>query len=226
MSAMDRTFLTNTPGTGELILVRHGQQDFPAPGTKEIAAYLDPPLSKIGVRQAEAVGAYLAGCGAAAVYSSRLLRAAATGAAIAEHHGLSVSFDDRLREVELFRDLPPGSKGTVEVYGVERMRQAQEDFTTTRKWSAYPGSEGGDALRARVCEAVESFLVAHPASTVVVACHGGVINAYITSLLSIEEDFFFRPAHSSVHRVLFSGTRRVVQTLNEFPHLEGELLTW
>jgi probable phosphoglycerate mutase len=226
MSGMDRTFLTDVPGTGELILVRHGQQDFPPPGTKELAAYLDPPLSKIGVRQAEAVGTYLSGRPITAVYASRLLRATATGQAIAEHHRLGVQFDDRLREVELFRDLPAGARGTIEAYGVDRMRQAQEDFVATRRWSAYPGSEGGDAFRGRVSDAVEEVLASHPGEVVVVACHGGVINAYMTYLLSIGEDMFFRPAHASVHRIAFLGQRRVCMTLNELPHLEGELLTW
>jgi broad specificity phosphatase PhoE len=223
---MERAFLTGMPGVGELILVRHGQQDFPPVGTADIKAYLDPPLSAVGERQAEAVGKYLAARPVAAVYASRLLRAAATGAAIAGHHGLQVQSDDRVREVELFRDLPEGARGPLEAYGAERMQQVQDEFVATRRWDAYPGSEGGAALRARVGEAIDEMVAAHPGDTIVVACHGGVISAYFARLLGVEEDMFFRAAHASVHRVTFLGERCVLSSLNEVGHLEGDLLTW
>lgn len=227
LSAMDRAFLTGVPDAGELLLVRHGKQDFPAPGTRDISLWMDPPLSKVGQRQAEAVGDYLARRPVAAVYSSRLLRAAATGRAIAERHGLTVGADDRLREVEIFRDLPPGSTSAVETFGADEMKAAQERFVATRRWNAYPASESGPELRARVVDAVEAIVASHPGQTVVVACHGGVINAYLVHILGVAEDMFFRPAHASVHRVRFADTRRVVTTLNEITHLEdADLLTW
>jgi broad specificity phosphatase PhoE len=52
-----------------------------------------------------------------------------------------------------------------------------------------------------------------------VACHGGVINAYIAEFLGINMDMFFRPAHASIHRILARHERRVVSTLNELHHL-------
>jgi len=63
----------------------------------------------------------------------------------------------------------------------------------------------------------------------VVACHGGVINAYLTHVLGLtDQDMFFRPAHASVHRVTFLGERRVIDAVNETAHLvpADELLTF
>ena len=68
-SSMDQAFLTGQPGTGELILVRHGQQQYPEAGMRKFADWVDPPLSELGRRQAEAVGRALAGRPVAAVYS-------------------------------------------------------------------------------------------------------------------------------------------------------------
>jgi broad specificity phosphatase PhoE len=54
---------------------------------------------------------------------------------------------------------------------------------------------------------------------VVVACHGGVINAYLAWVLGLAEDMFFRPAHASVQTVLVRDDRRVIQGLNDVSHL-------
>jgi broad specificity phosphatase PhoE len=227
-SAIDRAFLTGDPDAGELILVRHGEQDFPPEGTQDFSRYVDPPLSARGERQAEAVARALADRPVAAVYSSRLRRARDTGMAIATHHGLGVEVVDALREIEMFRDLRKG-QGPAEAYGADALREALDTFVATRRWSAYPGTETGDELAERVVPAIEAILAAHPRQVVVVACHGGVINAYLIHVLGLTGgDMFFRPAHASTHRLVFAGPRRVVGNLNEVHHLSpaDELLSW
>ncbi len=229
LSLMDRTFLTGDPAGGELVLVRHGEQAYPPSGSRDVTLWVDPPLSARGEQQAEAVGRHLSGRPVAAVYASRLLRAHATGQAIASHHGLEVNIDDRLREIEMFRDLPPGALSPADAFGADTMRDAQSRFVRSRRWDAYPASETGPELRARVVPAVESVLNAHPGQVVVVACHGGVINAYLLHVLGIDaQDMFFRPAHASVHRVAYLDDRRIIGSLNEVPHLDPtqSLLSW
>jgi probable phosphoglycerate mutase len=54
-------------------------------------------------------------------------------------------------------------------------------------------------------------------------CHGGVINAYLTHILGIEDPSgFFYPNYTSIHRVAAarSGERSVL-TINETAHLRG-----
>ena len=226
---LDRSFLTNTEGVTELVLVRHGQQDFPTdPKVASVAEWVDPPLSAIGNRQAAAVGDSMVGERINAVYASNLERARETGHQIARHHGLEVTILDELREIELFRDLPEGTS-LLDAVDPILLRGARERFVRERRWDVYPFSETGEEFRHRVLMAVEGILATHEGERVVVACHGGVINAVAGSWLGLAEDMFFRPAHASVHRIGALGERRVIWSLNETHHLAAvapELVTW
>ncbi len=221
-SPIDRAFLTDQPGVGTLILVRHGQQQWPDPETSVSADWVDPPLSEIGLKQAECVGRYLADKPVTAIYSSALQRAHDTGAAIAAHHpGIEVEVVEALAEIHLYQDLPQNQRA-VETLGQKAMEGVWERFVQTRRWDAYPFTETSADFRRRVGWAVESTLVPHPGETVVVACHGGVINAYLSEILGLDVDMFFRPYHASVHRLLFGGGKRVIETLNEESHLAAD----
>lgn len=224
-SAIDRAFLTGMPEVGTLILVRHGQQQWPDPETSVSADWVDPPLSEVGQRQAECVGRFLADRRIAAVYTSHLSRANDTGKAIAAHHDLDVEVIEALGEIQLYKDLPQHQKA-VDTIGQKAIDGIWERFVQTQKWDAYPHTETSSDFRRRVGWAVESTIVGHPGETVVVACHGGVINAYLAEVLGLGVDMFFRPYHASIHRVLFGQGRRIIETLNEESHLAAEgLLT-
>lgn len=220
-SPIDRAFLTGQPDTGTLILVRHGQQQWPDPETSVSGDWVNPPLSEFGRAQAECVGRFLAETEIDAVYSSQLLRANDTGKAIAQHHDLEVTIIEDLAEIQLYRDLPQNQRA-VDTIGEQAIKGVWERFVQTQKWDAYPYTERSDEFRRRVGWAVESTIVAHPGQTVVVACHGGVINAYLAEVLNLDVDMFFRPYHASAHRVLFGQGRRVIETLNEESYLAAE----
>jgi broad specificity phosphatase PhoE len=221
VSPIDRLFLTRATEVTEVILVRHGQQVFPDAATATIADWIDPPLSAIGERQAAAVGRYLSAKPVDAVFSSQLLRANDTGRAIAAHHGLDVQVLEDLREIETFRDLPRDVTPT-EALGETALRGARERFYRHRTWDVYPASERHWEFRLRTANAIEGIVALHPAKRVVVACHGGVINAYIGEVLGLDVAMFFRPAHASVHRVMAKDDVRALQSLNETHHLAGE----
>ncbi len=228
LSPLDRVFLTHQPDATELVLVRHGQQHVPDPANAKIAEWVDPPLSTIGRRQAAAVGRFLAREHVDVVYSSQLLRANDTGRAIAEHHGLDVVVVEELREIETFRDLPQHAS-PMEVLGEITLRGARERWVRHRTWDVYPGSERYDEFRHRTVNAIEGILSLHPGKKVVIACHGGVINAYMGEILGLDVAMFFRPAHASVHRVRSYDITRVLQSLNETHYLaddEGDLVTY
>jgi broad specificity phosphatase PhoE len=229
-TALDRAFLTDVEQLTTIILVRHGEQATPerAPAaTRE--EWIDPPLSARGARQAEAVGVGLEAEPIDVVYASPLKRAADTARAIARRHGLAVHTLAELREIELFRDLPDG-KSVADVLDALLLSGVRERFARERRWDVYPYGETGDELRHRVAMAVEGIIATHAGSTIVVACHGGVINSYLGSVLGItHEDMWFRPNHASVHRFVAHGDRRVVRSLNEVHHLRSvdpELVSW
>ncbi len=219
-SPFDLAFLTNNPNAGELLLVRHGQQVWPDPNNSVTSDWVDPPLSELGIAQAKAVAEHLSADPVDAAYSSHLTRANHTGAAIAKHHNLEVEVRADLEEIHLFRDLPQ-NEAAVDTIGESGMEAIREQFASTRNWSAYPFTEPAADFRNRITRSIEAILASSPGQRIVVACHGGVINAYLADLLGIDTDMFFRPVHASVHRVRFLGPRRVVATLNEQHFLAG-----
>lgn len=210
-------------GALELLLVRHGQQA-PIAERRTPEEMSDPPLSAIGEQQIEAVAAHLAGETIDAVYASNLVRAHRTGLAIAARHDLDVTVLADLREVDLRLNLAPGTtlSAATEEPG---FADAASQFATTGRWSALPMSERGDEFRARVRRTVEDILDRHSEGRVVIACHGGVVNAYVAEILGIERDYWFRTAHCSVNRVFARGTERRVWRLNETHHLDNGLFT-
>ena len=109
-------------------------------------------------------------------------RARETGHQIARHHGLEVTILDELREIELFRDLPEGT-ALLDAVDPILLLGAGERFVRERRWDVYPFSETGEEFRHRVLMAVEGILATHAGERVVVACHGGVINAVAGSSL-------------------------------------------
>lgn len=221
-SPIDRAFLTDVDEATELILVRHGQQAFPDAATAKIAEWVDPPLSGIGQRQAAAVGRFLSTVPVDAVYSSHLLRARDTGRAIAGHHpGVTVTELEDLREIETFRDLPRDVT-PMEALGPLVLAGARERFVRHRTWDVYPGSERHAEFRHRTVNAIEGILATHPGQRIVIACHGGVINAYVGEVLGIAAAMFFRPAHASVHRVRSHDAIRALHSLNETHYLAAE----
>ncbi len=220
---MDRAFLNGEDGVGHLVLIRHGQQQWPDPDTSVTADWIDPPLSELGEQQAACTGTHLASETIDAVYSSQLARAHDTGRAVAGHHDLDVTVMRELEEIHIFRDLPQDQRAS-DVLGEEFMHGVRHNFVRTKRWDAYPGTESSLEFRRRVSAAIESILHRHPGQTVAVACHGGVINAYLAEVPGLSEDMFFRPVHASVHRLRFDVDRRVVGVLNEQHHLAAQAL--
>lgn len=155
------------------------------------------------------------------MYSSQLLRANDTGKAIAAHHGLDVQVIEALEEIRLFQDLPQDERPS-DILGEMALDGIRERFVQTKKWDVYPHTERSLDFRRRIAGAIESAIVTHPGETIVIACHGGVINAYLSELLRLDEDMFFRPYHASSHRILFGQGRRVIDTLNEESYLAAE----
>jgi broad specificity phosphatase PhoE len=221
-------FLTGPQLVTELLLIRHGQQA-PARAGGAFGEVIDPPLSAIGERQAKALGQRLAAERIDAIYTSNLRRARQTGAEIACHHGLEPETIDDLREVEIFRDIPAQHNASIEEFIDPRLLLGvRERMMYEKRWDVYPYSEPSHEFRKRVVNTIEGIAASHDGQRVAVACHGGVINAYIAHHLGIQHDMFFRPAHTSVNIVLAAHHNvRALRVLGDVRHLTGpELITY
>ncbi|MDE3096650.1 MAG: histidine phosphatase family protein [Chloroflexota bacterium] len=215
-SVFEQAFLSGAQGVTDVLLVRHGHQDYDRAGP--VGAMFDPPLSELGRSQARLVGAALAEQHVDVVYASPLRRALDTGREIARRHGLEPVVIEDLREVGIFRDVPP-DETALGFFGERRLAAVRERMIREKRWDVFPYSESSAGFRRRVVEAMESIIAAHPGGRVVVACHGGVINAYIAHVVDSVYDMLFQPAHASISVVAARDGTRALQSLNHVGHL-------
>jgi broad specificity phosphatase PhoE len=216
----DQAFLTGVPDVTEVLLVRHGQQYVPDYANGPVGDQFDPPLSDRGRQQARLVGERFSIENIDRVYASPLHRALDTGREIARHHRLEPIIIDDLREVEIFRDIP-ADKPVREVLGESLLLGIRERMLHEKSWDVYPKSESSFEFRRRVVNAIEGIIAENPSGRVAIACHGGVINAYVAHIIGARYDMFFRPAHASVSVVAAGHGMRAVHTLNDTHHLQS-----
>ncbi|HKI64127.1 MAG TPA: histidine phosphatase family protein [Burkholderiales bacterium] len=151
-----------------LCLVRHGETAWNAEG--RVQGQVDVPLSAVGLAQARAVAAALAGERFAAIYSSDLTRVRQTAEPAAGRLGLPLALDAALRE----RHYGMFERHTyVEVrerYPAEyaRFRDKDLDFD-------FVSGESLRAFAARALACVAALVERHAGESILVFTHGGVL---------------------------------------------------
>ena len=149
----DEAFLTGVEGVTEVLLIRHAQQEFKLDGVA--GDWIDPPLTEQGRAQAALAGEALSTKRFDAIYASPLKRARETAEAIAKHHrGLEIQFMKDLREVEVFRDVPP-DQSVRDFMGEDLLKASRLRMLNERSWDVYPYSEPSFDFRKRAINAVE-----------------------------------------------------------------------
>lgn len=197
----------------QLILIRHG---LPHRVTGDAAgATPDPALTEVGLAQAGALATTLGGEPITAVYASTLRRAAETAAPLADKLGLPVRPEPDLVEITLGE--------TVYVPFGQNQRSAG-DQEVAREWARRLAEPEGvrrvAEFRERVCGRLAAIAAAHPEETVAIACHGGVISAYLTEVLGLDYVFTFSFEYTGFSRVLVGASgRRQVRSVNEHQHV-------
>jgi probable phosphoglycerate mutase len=188
----------------ELVLIRHARPhhvngaDGPA----------DPALTDIGHRQAEVMAEWIGSETLDALYVSPMVRARETMAPLARLLGRTATVLDGVREYD--------AEGSSYV-PIEVLRQNKEAW---RAFLAEEASADRAGFAEEVTTTLEEVVVSHPGQRVVVVCHGGVINVWVSHLLGLPPRLFFNPDYTSLSRFLgaSSGERSIV-SLNETAHL-------
>ena len=200
----------------ELIVVRHA---LPVRIENSEGTPADPQLDALGIRQADAVAAWLSDRAEGpidALWSSPMRRAIQTAAPIAAALALTPIVDPDLAEYDRHHH---------EYIPVEELRAAKDE-----RWDAIVRGEWEGAspaeFREQVVRVMERIIAGHRGQRVVVVCHGGVINAYATAVMSMAPSpGFFYPQYTCINRFLAASTgERMVQGLNEVAHLRGRNL--
>ncbi|HQW52100.1 MAG TPA: histidine phosphatase family protein [Tepidiformaceae bacterium] len=213
---LENPFAESFEGMCEVLLVRHGEQQFF--DNIPLGQAYDAPLSTLGQRQAKAVGERLAPARLGRVYCSNMVRAHDTAKAIAGHHGLTPVVMPDLREIDLWQRAPQ-DKGLLDIYSREQLADVYREVTRSRKHSAYPYCEDVDEFRARVFGAIDQIVDESIGMRVVVACHGGVINAILSSILGSVFDHLVSVHHTSITVLRAADTRRILLTINDYSHV-------
>ncbi len=213
---LENPFVESFEGMCEVLLVRHGEQQFF--DNIPLGQAYDAPLSALGQRQAQAVGERLAPARIGRVYSSDMRRAHDTAREIARHHGLTPIVMPDLREIDLWQRAPQ-DKGLLDIYSREQLADIYREVTRTRKHSAYPFCEDVDAFRERVFRAIDCIIDESIGMRVVVACHGGVINAILSRVLGSVFDHLVSVHHTSITVMRAADTRRFLLTINDYSHV-------
>ncbi len=191
----------------ELWLIRHGLPQRIDGGD----APADPELAPEGVDQAQRLSEWWSRFGPDAIYSSPLRRAQETAAPLARTLGLDVAIDPGLEEFDAHLSF---------YIPLEELRADEERWQQlVAEWLSPEAEAERQRFRERVVDSIDGIAARHPGQRVAVVCHGGVINAYLSRLLSLPGTMFFEPAYTSVSRTLASGANRQLVSVNETPHL-------
>jgi len=131
----------------------------------------------------------------------------------------------RTLDIELRDGITEFDRFSSEYIPVEELKANNDPRWQEMLDGVWDGDETQKEFHSRTVGTIEEIVAAHRGHRVAVVCHGGVINAYLTTILDMTGDFsrgFFYPNYTSIHRVAASsnGDRSVI-TINETSHLRN-----
>ena len=178
----------------------------------------DPPLARLGVRQAEATRDFLAIRPIDHCYSSPLIRAVQTAAIVAAPHGLSPQPLHALTECDV---------GRWEGLDWQAIRARDADayhrYMQNPAEDGYPGGESFADVHRRASAALEELLSRHASQAVLVVAHHVVNRTYLAALLGLPVGRARQLTldNCGISVVLRDGDATTVSTLNAAFHLQG-----
>jgi len=163
----------------QLLLLRHGRTAFNAEG--RFQGQVDVPLDEVGRAQAAWVGPLIASRRPILVVSSDSSRAADTAASVAGAAGVGLTFDERLREI----DVGGWSGLTLEEVEAEFPEQYGDWISGNREELRRGGGETYAEVGFRAYECVKPLLEGPQQELVVAVTHGGTARSLIDLMLGI-----------------------------------------
>lgn len=176
------------------------------------------PLTRLGIRQAEATRDFLAIRPIDCCYCSPLLRALQTAAIVAAPHGLSPQPLEELIECDV---------GNWEGLDWQAIRYldaaAHAQFLANPAEHGYPGGESIRDVSGRVNPVLERLLATHAGQSILVVSHHIVNRTYLAGLLGLPLDQARQVTldNCGISLVVRDGDQTSVSTLNAAFHLQG-----
>jgi alpha-ribazole phosphatase len=197
-----------------LVLARHGATDHNI--ERRYTGQTDAPLSPLGLRQAAALAARLAGERFDLILCSDLARARQTAAPIARRLDAPLRFDPDLREIAMGR-----WEGQTHAELAAADPEALAAWQTDPEGHAPPGGETTLQLRDRTVRALDRCRSDHPDGAVLWITHGGVIGVLLCHLLRIglEHRWRFRRDNAALTEADVAADYAILMRLNDTCHL-------
>ena len=193
----------------ELLIIRHAR---PVAETRsEGKGSADPPLSPIGIKQAEATAEFLKSQGIQHVVSSTMTRAIQTAEPFSILSGLKIEMIDDLKEADFDRN------------SYTPVEEMDLDHPFIKEYLENPESIfGGDleGFRKRTTNAFNYLIEEYKSSIAAVFCHGMVMGVYLQSLLGHDNPVALQPDYCGITRVTASSSGlRSIRSINETGHV-------
>ncbi|MFL3012471.1 MAG: histidine phosphatase family protein [Acidimicrobiales bacterium] len=193
----------------ELLIIRHARPVAEIRSEGEGSA--DPPLSPIGIKQAEATAEFLESQGIQQVVSSTMTRAIQTAEPFSILSGLKTETIDDLKEADFDRN------------SYTPVEEMDSDHPFIKEYLENPESIfGGDleGFRKRTTNAFNYLIEEYKSSIVAVFCHGMVMGVYLQSLLGHDNPVALQPDYCGITRVTASSSGlRSIRSINETSHV-------
>mgnify|MGYP000845556378 FL=1 len=193
----------------ELLIIRHARPIAETRSEGEGSA--DPPLSPIGVKQAEATAEFLKTEGIHHVVSSTMTRAIQTAEPFSILSGLKIEMIDDLKEADFDRN------------SYTPVEEMDLDHPFIKEYLEDPESIFGgdlDGFRKRTTNAFNYLIEEHKGSVVAVFCHGMVMGVFLQSLLGHDNPVALQPDYCGITRVTASSSGlRSIRSINETSHV-------
>ncbi len=200
-----------------ILIVRHGESL--ANAVRVFLGHTNLGLSERGHAQAKATADFLKDEPISAIYSSDLVRAYDTAVPNAEYHSLSITSDERLRELYI------GKWENMRIADIEE--QWGEEYTVgwKRRFGVFtpPEGEAISAAGRRFFDAVLDIAKRHEGECVLITAHAAVIRSFYALVAGIPAervatDIDF-PYNASVTTVYFDGNDLIAGEYSHAKHL-------
>ena len=191
----------------ELLIIRHALPE----SEERDKGPADPPLSPLGLQQAEATADLLAAEGIDHVVTSTMKRAIQTGQPLADRLGLTPERLEDLKESDYRRT------------SYTPVKEMDADHQVIREFLDDPLSmfaDGYEVFRDRVTVALDAVVANNRSLRVAVFCHAMVVGVYLQTLMDLNDPFTIMADYCGITRVTASSTGiRSVRSFNETGHL-------
>lgn len=202
-----------------LYLIRHGETEANLARPPRLQGRRhNPPLSRLGVRQAEATRDLLAIRPIDRCYTSPLLRAVQTAAIVAAPHGLTPRLFEALTECDVghWEGLDWQTIRALDAEGFKRFQANPAEF-------GYPGGESFRQVQERATPVLDELLDIHAGESILVVAHYIVNRTYLAGLLGLTPDQANQVTldNCGISVVVRDDGGTTVNTLNAAFHLQG-----